>query len=166
MLAGPVVSNHRFASLLRLAGEAIRVEAQFGTQSLEALAWVASTVGASVYVPESLVRTPTGFRFALANPPLRVGAFSSLSLRVDGVVVPSDRVRVRLGPACPWRETALLTPSEPLELAAGTPIEFDADWPLREGGGEITLRLEFHNVAIPPLVWLEVRGTPREMEFP
>jgi len=155
------VSDHRIGSLLHLVGEAIRLELEFGTQSLEALAWIAETVEASVYVPHSLAKTPTGFRFALSNPPLRIGAFSSLLLRVDGTPVPLDRVRVRVGPDRAWRTTTQLDRVHPLELQAGSGLELEADWPLPEGSGPVTVRLELRSLAIPPLVWLEVRDTPR-----
>lgn len=155
------MGDHRFGSLLRAVGEAIRLEVAFGTQSLEALAWLAQTVESSVYVLGSLEQTPSGFRFALANPPLRIGAFSGLRVLVDGVPVDSDRTRVRSGPGRPWRNTSQLGPAEPLELQAGTPTELEVDWPLTGTPTPITVRLELQSVAIPPLVWLELRDTPR-----
>jgi hypothetical protein len=156
------VSDHRFGSLLRLVREGIRLEFEFGTQSLEALAWVGQTVETSVYLPGSLARTPTGFRFALANPPLRIGAFSSVRLLVEGTPVPSDRVRVRRSGEESWRVTSALGPSAPLELRPGDPTDFEAEWPLPSTSKTVHLRLEFRNVAIPPLVWVEFRDVPTE----
>lgn len=160
------MSDHRFGSLLRLAGEAAQLEVEFGTHSLEALAWVARTVEASVYVPDSLVRTSAGFRFALANPPLRIGAFCGLRLLVDGTPMPPDRVRVRFGPGYPWRTSSHLSPEHPLELQGGSSTEFEADWPLVGAPVPITVRLELQSVAIPPLVWLEIHETPKESPAP
>ncbi|MCI4372518.1 MAG: hypothetical protein L3K02_02585 [Thermoplasmata archaeon] len=156
------MSAHRFGSLLRLIGEAIHLEVDFGSHSVEALAWIAETVNASVYVPDSLTRTPTGFRFSLANPPLRIGAFSGLRLRVEGTVVPPEVVRVRLGDGRPWRTSSELGPDRSLDLEAGNGIELEADWPLPPTPGPVTIRLELQSVAIPPLVWLELQETPRE----
>lgn len=160
------VAAHRFGSLVRLVGEAIRLEFEFGTHTLEALLWIAQTVNASVYVPGSLVRTSTGFRFALANPPLRIGGFSEVHLLVNGTTVPPDRVRVRLGPSHPWRTSSHLSSEEPLELQAGSSTEFDAEWPLVGHRAPITVRLEFQSVAIPPIVWLEIHETPGEVPAP
>jgi len=149
-----------------MAGDAIRLETEFGAHSLEALIWVAETVDASVYAPGSLVRTASGFRFSLANPPLRIGAFSGLRLGVDGTWVPPDSVRVRLGPQGSWRDSVRLSPSNPLELQAGSWTEFEADCPLPAGPGPVTIRLELSNVAIPPLVWMEIHDTMREVAPP
>ncbi|MCI4364719.1 MAG: hypothetical protein L3K10_01450 [Thermoplasmata archaeon] len=154
--------GHRLGALLRLTGEAIGLGVDFGTGSLEALLWVARTVEASVYVPDSLVRTPTGFAFALANPPLRVGAFSGLRLLVDGVAVAPEHVRFRRGVGDLWRASSALGPAAPLALQAGTRTEFEADRVLPERPAPVTVRLELHNVAIPPLVWLEIRESVRE----
>lgn len=156
------MGDHRLGSILRLVGDALRLEAEFGTHSIEMLAWIASTVEASVYLPSSMVRTPSGFRFSLANPPLRIGAFSALRVGVDGSTVPADQVRLRAGPGTPWRGSGELSPAHPLELEAGTRTEIDVQWPGVDGHRSVQVRLELQSVAIPPLVWLEIRDTPRE----
>jgi hypothetical protein len=148
--------------LLRLVGDAARLESEFGFRSLEALLWVAETVRNSVYVPNSLVRTSTGFTFALANPPLRIGAFSEIHLLVDGARVPPERVRFRVGPDAPWHTSTELGKDHPLELQSGSSSEFEADWPLEKRSEPLTVRLELRNVAVPPLVWLEIFESPRE----
>ncbi len=155
---------HRFGSLLRLAGDAVLLEFEFGAQSLEALAWIAQTVENSVYVRDSLTRTPTGFRFSLANPPLRIGAFSELRLLVEGTAIPGDRVRFRLGPGQAWRTSAELSGDHPLELEGGSGLEFEADWAMAGVPETVTVRLELQSVAIPPLVWIEFREAMREAQ--
>jgi hypothetical protein len=160
------VADLRLSSVLRLAGEAVGLGWDFGLETLEALAWVAQTVQTSVYVSNSFVRTATGFRFALANPPLRIGAFSSIRVLVGDVPVPPERLRVRLTPAGSWRFSSEIGTNEPLELQGGSGTEFDAEWPLDPPSGPVRIRLELHNVAIPPLVWIEFRETPKELPSP
>jgi hypothetical protein len=155
------VSAHRFGSLLRLASDAVLLELEFGTQSLEALAWIGRTVESSVYLSGSLARTPTGFRFALANPPLRIGAFSGVRLLVEGTPVDPAQVRLRVGPGLPWRTTTSLSAEHPLELQAGSTLEFESNSPLEGTPKTLTIRLEFQSIAIPPLVWVEFRETLR-----
>src|SRR5271170_2033022 len=123
------MGDHRLSSVLRLAGEAVGLGWDFGLDALEALTWVARTVEGSVYVPGSLTRTATGVRFALANPPLRIGAFSSVRVLVDGTPVPPDRVRVRHVPVGSWTVTSELTVDRPLALQGGSGIEFEVDGP-------------------------------------
>jgi hypothetical protein len=155
------VGDHRFVSLLRTVGEAIGLGIDFGAASLEALAWVALTVESSIYLPGSLTATDTGIRFELGNPPLRIGAFSGVRLLLNGLPVPAAQVRLRSGPGHPWRRASEIDVGRPLELDAGdhTVIEADCAPELRQM--PLTVRLEFQNVAIPPLVWIEIRDTPR-----
>ena len=151
------MSDHRVGSALRVAREALGLALDFGVESLEAFAWVAATVESSVYVPHSLVRSPSGIRFALANPPLRIGAFSSVRIRVDGNPVPPDRVRIRSERVGRWRTAAELSAESALELQAGSFTEFEVDLPAGKLPAELTVRLELQSVAIPPLVWMEFR---------
>jgi hypothetical protein len=156
------VSFSRLGSLVRLAGEVVRLESEFGARSIESLLWIATTVEASVYVPRSLTRTPTGLAWAIANPPLRVGAFSEVRILIDGAPVPKDRVRLRTGPARPWRSSSELSEDRPLELQGGVGVEFEADGSVIDARGPRVVRMEFQSVAIPPLVWLEIRDRLRE----
>jgi hypothetical protein len=162
VVVAAAVRDYRLQSILSLARQVLALGVEFGAHSLEALVWVARTVEESVYVAGSLARTPTGFRFALANPPLRTGAFSSVRVLVDGRPIPSDHVRLRPGPLAPWRTVSSIGPDRPLELRAGTPTEFEADWRLGPKPTPLTIRLELQSVAIPPLVWLEFRQVPKE----
>ncbi len=156
------MAAHRFGAILRLVGEAARVEVEFGTQSLETLARIADAVASSVYVPDSLTRTPTGLALRLANPPLRVGAFAALRLFVDGHPVPAEDVRFRTATSSTWRTAASVRTESPLDLQAGDAIDLAADLPDVPRVGPVTIRLELQSVAIPPLVWFEVRDRLRD----
>jgi hypothetical protein len=156
------VARHRFGSLFRLAGEAIHVEFEFGTQTLQTLARIAQAVEESVYVKGSLVRTPTGLGFRLANPPLRIGAFSQIRVFLNGTPIAGPQTHLRVGPDGPWRSADTVSATAPLELQAGTSMDIALDGPVPDG--PLTLRLELQNVAIRPLVWCELRESAREME--
>ncbi len=153
--------EHRLCATLSLIRQGLTLEVEFGTRPLEALLWIAETIEESVYVPGSLARTPTGVRFALANPPLRVGAFGAVRLLLNGTNVPADRLRLRTGLAAPWRTAASVSRDAPLELAPGVPTEVAAETP-PPAKGPATVRLELESVAIPPLVWLEFSDEVRD----
>lgn len=155
------MSGHHPGSAFSLLRQGLTLGYDFGVHSLEALLWVAETVEESVYLPKSLVRTPLGLSFVLANPPLRLGAFSSLRVWLDGDELRPEETRLRAGPARPWRTTADVTESNPLELRPGEPTEFALDRVPVEEGRTVTVRLELQSVAIPPLVWFEFSEVPR-----
>jgi hypothetical protein len=149
------VSDRRFGPLLSLLRQGLSVGVEFGAHSLEALLWVAETVEQSVYERGSLTRTPEGLRFWLNNPPLRVGAFSSLRVAIDGTHVPAERARVRGGPGLPWRTLTEISGERPLELRPGERTEVAVEGVPSAGVRELTVRLELQSTAIPPLVWFE-----------
>lgn len=151
------MSDRRFGSWLSLLRQGLSIERVFGRHSLEALVSVAETIEESVYERGSLARTPNGFSFRLSNPPLRIGAFSSLRLIVDDAPVTAERVRLRGGRGLPWRSTADISKEHPLALAPGDRIEFAVEDTLPEGAPELRIRLELQSTAIPPLVWFEFR---------
>lgn len=143
---------------LRLAGEAATLGIGFGGRTLLELARIAEYIERSVYVPGSFVRRPGGFRFHLANPPLRLGAFGAAEIHRDGVSLPSDRLWVQPGPSEPWRALSTLSRSAPLVLAPGRPVAFEArGGPELVEGRSYSVRLTLHSVAIPPPVWIEFR---------
>ncbi|MGA8604258.1 MAG: hypothetical protein WB788_04235 [Thermoplasmata archaeon] len=155
------MSDHRLGPALSMVRQGLSVGREFGLHSLEALLWVAESVEESVYVPRSLVRRDEGLSFTLANPPLRVGAFSSLRLYVDRVEVPAGQVRVGTGSPLLWRSAAEISRSAPLELRPGDPTRVRLDRVAPVAEREVTVRLELQNVAIPPLVWFEFTEAPR-----
>jgi hypothetical protein len=158
----PVGARH-VGDVLSLLRQGLTVGYQYGTHSVEALLWVAETVEEGVYEAGSLRRTPEGIAFALNNPPLRVGAFTSLVLRVAGVAVPSDSVRIRPGPGAPWRLATTVADSSPLYLAPGDRTEFELQGSFGHGSDPITVRLELHTPFLPPLVWFEFHESPTEV---
>ncbi|HKN06199.1 MAG TPA: hypothetical protein VJ021_01150 [Thermoplasmata archaeon] len=160
------MSDHRLGPALSLVRQGLSVGREFGMHSLEALLWVAETVEESVYVPRSLVRNAEGLSFMLANPPLRVGAFSSLRFWVDRVEVPSARVRLGTGSPRAWRTAAEISGAAPLELRPGEPTEVALDQVSTGVEREVTVRLELQSVAIPPLVWFEFTEAPRTEASP
>ncbi len=162
----PNVSDHRLGPALSLVRQGLSVGREFGMHSLEALLWVAETVEESVYVPRSLVRNAEGLSFILANPPLRVGAFSSLRFWVDRVEVPSARVRLGTGSPRVWRTAVEISGAAPLELRPGEPTEVALDQVATGVEREVTVRLELQSVAIPPLVWFEFTEAPRTEAAP
>ncbi len=145
--------------MLSLLRQGLSVEREFGIHSLEALASIAETIEESVYEVGSLTRTSTGLTFRLNNPPLRTGAFSSLRLVIDGVRVPADRARVRVGPGLLGRDLTGISRDRPIELRPGDRIEFAVDGPFPQGAKKFTVRLELQSTAIPPLVWFEFSDT-------
>jgi hypothetical protein len=156
------VSDRRVGPILSLLRQGITLGVDFGAHSLESLLAVAETVEGSVYRPDSLVRTASGLEFVLDNPPLRSGAFSSLTVSVDGVRVPPERARVRRGEGFPWRSLADVSETSPVELLPGVPTQIAADAEFPGPGRTVTVRLELRSVAIPPLVWFEFSEVLRD----
>lgn len=152
--------------LLSVVRQGITVGADFGPRALEALLWVAESVEESVYEPGSFVHGPDGLRFALSNPPLRMGAFSSVRLRLDGTLWTASRTWLRAVPGAPRRTAESVTPERPLELRPGARLEVLLEAAAPRGRSPMRVRLELQSVAIPPLVWLEFEETPREAPSP
>lgn len=155
------MTSHRLVLALSLVRQGFSVTHEFGVHSIEALLWVAETVKDSVYDPRSLVRSPEGLSFGLSNPPLRMGAFSSLKVWVDRVEVPPASCKVRVGTEPTWRTTAEISRASPLELRPGTSLEVALSVPTVPTDRPVTVRMELHNIAISPLVWFEFVDTPR-----
>ncbi len=156
------MSDRRLGPWLSLVRQGVELELEFGTHSLEALVWIAETVEQSVYEPGSLLRTPRGIVFALANPPLRCGAFRGVRVAVDRVPVEPDRLRVRTE-GTPWRPASSISRGAPLALAPGIRTEFEVTADLPSTDRPLEVRLELDNVAIPPLVWFEFQAVAREL---
>lgn len=156
------MGSRHLGDVLSLVRQGLTVEVEYGTHSIEALLWVAETVEESVYEPRSLRRTPDGLAFALDNPLLRVGAFASIAVRVQGEPVPNDRVRFRAGAGTPWRTAASVGAEVPLDLAPGDRTEFEVAGTFGSGAEELTVRLELVAPALPPRVWFEFVESPAE----
>lgn len=126
---------------------------EFGRHALVELARVAELVEISVYEKGSLRRIPDGVRFVLLNPPLRIGEFDRISIEWDGARVPVANWSVIAGSG-PGRSGATIDPNAPLELPIGVRTIFELQVSTSESGDH-SVRMELHNVAIPPMVWLE-----------
>jgi len=156
------VRGHRSVGILSLLRQAISLGADFGARSVESLLSVAEMVEQSVVEPGSLRRTPDGLSLALDNPPLRVGAFSKVRILVDGEAIPSERVSLRTGEGTPWRTAATVTPGWTFDLGPGDRTEIRIVTSAGGRAGPVRVRVELVPLAIPPLVWVEVRETPSE----
>ncbi len=158
------MSARGFGAWLSLAHQAISLEVEFGRHALEALAGIAATVEESVYEVGSLRRTDRGLAFALANPPLRVGAFRSLRIGLNGIPVPPACTAVRPGAGAPWTPGSSVSREAPIELRPGHRTEVRVEPWTRALSGRVDVRLELVSAAIPPLVWIEfhdeLRGPP------
>ena len=138
-------------SLLRQGIALIR---GFGLRSAERLGSVAEFLERSVYQPSSLCATGDGVAFLLLNPPLRIGAFSSLRVAWDGEMVPPERAFLQRDGDSVERAFSDISRDRPVVLLAGRRVRFRVDL----GGaayGFHRVRLELRNLAIPPLVWFE-----------
>ncbi len=143
---------------LQLAREGLLVGWHFGARSLGELVRIASYIETSVYERGSLRRTADGIRFRLTNPPLRLGAFDRATLWVDGAPIAPDRVEAVPAGAPEAHRFSDLSAERPLLLLPGRATDFRARLdPPPPGGRHLTLRMELHNVAIPPPVWLQFR---------
>lgn len=157
-LPGPTlrsVGSRHVGDVLSLVRQGLTLGVQFGTHSVEALLWVAETVEEGVYEAGSLRRTAEGISFALDNPPLRVGAFTSLRVRVGEAEVTGDRIRIRPGPGTAWRTAASVGPDAPFHLGPGDRSEFDLVGEFGSVRESVTVRIELRTPAVPPLVWFE-----------
>lgn len=144
---------------LSLLRQGLELDIDFGTHSIEAMAGIAEVVAASVYRRGTLGRTEDGIRFVLQNPPLRLGAFGTATLVVNGSTVPGDRWTV--APADGARVAGSdITAATPLELRPGVPVEIRAA--VGPVGDTVRVRLELTSVAIPPRVWIEFDDAPSD----
>jgi len=138
---------------LSLLRQGVSVAVGFGFRSLEGLVDVAQLVEQSVYEPRSLTRTPSGFGFTLLNPPLRMGAFSSVRLLWNGVAVDPQRAALCLPGSVPVRLSSVgLTDPVTLPVGRRTRFTVEAEEVAR---GRHQLRLELQSIAVPPRIWLE-----------
>ena len=145
---------------LSLLRQGLSIEIHYGTRSLEALLSVAEAVEDAVYATGSLRRIPGGLALALDNPPLRVGAFSAVRVLVDRNAVPPAQVRLRRGPGAAWRTASDVTADSPYRWGPGEPTEFELETSAALTGEPVCVRIELVSIAVPPLVWCEIREVP------
>ncbi|HZY69876.1 MAG TPA: hypothetical protein VFF67_02715 [Thermoplasmata archaeon] len=148
---------------LGLVRQGVSLGVQYGLRSLEVLGSFAELIEHSVYEPASLRRTADGFGFTLRNPPLRMGAFSALRLLLDGVPVPPDSAFLQPGGRPDAIPFSALSAAHPVEIPIGRRTRITVRHPPVDDGRH-HVRLEFQNVAIPPLVWFEFEDMVREEE--
>lgn len=146
-------SGHLRADL-SLLRQGVSLAWEFGVRSLEGLTRIAELIEHSVYEPRSLVRTPDGVAFTLLNPPLRMGAFSGLTVRWDGGTVPPAAVALALPGVRDPLPATRVGPTQPFTFPVGqrTTILLALGSP---AAGRHRVRLELESVAIPPRVWFE-----------
>jgi hypothetical protein len=148
-----------------LIRQGISVVNEFGLRSAERLAFVADFLERSVYAPKSLRAVPEGIGFTLLNPPLRVGAFSSLRVAWDGTFHPPDRAFVRAEGRAIDRALADIGAARPVELRPGERVDFRLTG-IPADARPHRVRLELQNIAVPPLVWFEFEDTISEPARP
>ncbi len=152
--AGAVVRFARFRADLSLLREGVDVAVGFGVRSLEGLGGVAEFLEHAVYEPRSFRAIDQGVTFTLRNPPLRMGAFGSIRVGVDGVWTPPSQVSVHPGDAPAPIPLDQVDRDRPVTLPIGLRTAFvlrGVDPTPRRA----RVRLELLSVAIPPLVWYE-----------
>jgi hypothetical protein len=157
------MSDRRLGAILSLVRQSLQLDVEFGTRSLESLVRIAEIVEESVYVPGSLRATASGIRFSLGNAPLRLGAFRSVAVHLNGIPAAPTAVRFRSEQG-EWRSAASVDRGRPIVLLPGQTTDFEVD-ASPPPTGELRVRLEFESVAIPPRVWFEFReplGAARE----
>jgi hypothetical protein len=147
-----VVRGHRLVVSYGLIREGLQVAHRYGFRSLEEMVRIALFLESAVYESGSLQSIPGGVRFALRNPPLRIGAFSGLALQWDDVPVPASGCTVQTGAETPPVRFSDVGRSAPVVLPIGQRVEFTA-MVGEPTGGSHTVLLELHSLAIPPRVW-------------
>jgi hypothetical protein len=144
----------RLRADLSLIREGADVAIGFGVRSLEGLGDVAELLHHAVYEKGSLRVSEDGISFTIRNPPLRMGAFRSFQVAVDGMWVPPPNGWVHPGGAPAALTFAQIDRDHPVTLPIGVRTRFllrSVDRTPRR----IRVRLELRSVAIPPLVWYE-----------
>jgi hypothetical protein len=149
------VRGRHLGSDLSLVADGLRIGKQYGFHSLEVMAVIAWYLERSIYERGSLRTIPGGIAFDLRNPPLRMGAFRSVSLAWDGEPVPSSACAAYPSDRPEPVPFDSITADVPLELRPGNHVEFTANVGVPSAGPH-HIRLELRSLAIPPTVWFEV----------
>ncbi|HYK94210.1 MAG TPA: hypothetical protein VEY07_09275 [Thermoplasmata archaeon] len=146
-------SGH-FRMDLSVVRQGLRLFWEFGLQPLEEMVRVAELLEHSVYERGSLVRRGSRIEFVLLNPPLRMGAFSSIAARLDDVPVAPEAAFISPGGTGASRAFSTITRDDPLTIPVGVRTRISLEAPQVEPGHR-RVRLELHSRAIPPRVWFE-----------
>jgi hypothetical protein len=149
------VRHYRVVVDLDLLRDGLRIGHEYGFRSLEELARTGAFLQSVVYEAHSLRAIPGGVAFALHNPPLRMGAFSRLSLRWDEREVPPERCTVRPAASPAPIRFCDISSHSPVVFPVGERIEFTAGVGTPTHGAH-TVRLELRSLAIPPIVWFRL----------
>ncbi len=139
---------------LDVVRQGLHLLVSFGLRPLEEMTRVAELLEHSVYQRGSLSVEAGRVSFVLLNPPLRMGAFSRITLSWDGTPIPPERSSVVVGGSGPPRPLSDLSRERPLVLPVGERTRFWFEPPVVSEGTH-AVRLDLQSVAIPPRVWFE-----------
>jgi hypothetical protein len=146
---------------LSVLRQGLTVGVEFGFGSLEELARIGWELERGIYPIGTLESAPEGVRFRLWNPPLRIGAFSSIHARWDGAPVDPMRSWVSTDRAPTPRTLDSVTRGAPLELGVGEGSVFVLGPPAGPSPGRHRVRIEWLSSAVPPTVWIEFEDEVR-----
>lgn len=152
--SGRLVRSFHLRADLGLVRQGLRLALDYGVRPLEEMVRVAELIESSVYEHGSMTTDGRNVRFRLLNPPLRMGAFSSIALRWDGAAIPPSDATIASADSQSPRRFESISQAEPATIPIGrrTAIAFETD---RREIAVHRVRLELKSVAIPPMVWLE-----------
>jgi hypothetical protein len=139
----------RLLADLSVFRQGLYVGFEFGARALAHLTSVGELIQQNVYETGSLRLAGDRVEFVLRNPPLRMGAFSSLGVAFDSTPLAPDVVEVDPGTAGTWY------PSAPITIPVGQRTRIRLKVHPTPTVGAHHVRLELRSLAIPPLVWLE-----------
>jgi hypothetical protein len=145
----------RLLADLSVFRQGLYVGFEFGARALAHLTSVGELIQQNVYETGSLRLAGDRVEFVLRNPPLRMGAFSSLGVAFDSIPVALDFVEVDPGTAGTWYRANGVTRETPITLPVGQRTCIRLKVSPTPNVGAHHVRLELRSLAIPPLVWLE-----------
>lgn len=143
-----------FARDLSLFRQGLSLLREIGPHGLGEMVRVAEFLERAIYEEGSFRTTSDGFQFRLLNPPMRMGAFSSAQLSLDGRPLPVETSYVQEEGAPARRALSELSRASPLHFRPGRPTLFQSRCPDLVAGSRHTLQLSLQSVAIPPRVWM------------
>ena len=148
----------QFPADLSLLKQGLVIAEEFGLGAMEELARMGRYLEQNTLEPHSLRRTAGGVAFTLRNPPLRMGAFSAVSVLWDGVRVPAESGVVHVDHDPVGVPFSRIDRAHPITLPVGRRTDYEFA-PGSTAAGKHGVRLELQSVAIPPVVWFEFEET-------